>query len=109
MLKFYVPSTRTRLLFLKKEIFFSVLTFLQHNDVFGNQKRRCSKTVPKVTISENVGFSFFYAWTDKSLTLYPNIKIQIIPGALFQDRHQKSGYLYLESSLRERFVTEYFY
>lgn len=58
ILKFYVPSTRTRIFFLKTEIFFSVLTFLQHNDVFGNQKRRCSETVPKVKISENVGFSF---------------------------------------------------
>ena len=32
----------------------------------------------------------------------------VIPGALFQDRHQKSGYLYLESSLREMLAKEYF-
>ena len=53
-----VPSKRIQL-FLKTEIFSSVLAFLPHvNGVFGYQKRSFSKTVPRVECFENARLWF---------------------------------------------------
>ena len=45
--------------FLKTEVFSSVLPLRPHvNGVFGDQKRRFSKTLSRVEIFENAGFAY---------------------------------------------------
>ena len=52
------PSTRMRI-FLKTEVFFSVLALRPHvNGVFGMRKRRFSKTLARVEVFENAVFVF---------------------------------------------------
>ena len=52
------PSTRMRI-FLKTEVFFSVLALRPHvNGVFGMRKRRFSKTLSRVEVFENAVFVF---------------------------------------------------
>ena len=52
------PSTRIRI-FLKTEDFSSILPLRPHvNGVFGNRKRRFSKTLSRVEIFENAGFAY---------------------------------------------------
>ena len=52
------PSTRMRI-FLKTEVFFSVLALRPHvNGVFGMRKRRFSKTLSRVEVFENTVFVF---------------------------------------------------
>jgi hypothetical protein len=46
-------------IFLKTEVFFSVLVLRPHvNGVFGNRKRRFSKTLSRVEVFENAVFEF---------------------------------------------------
>ena len=52
------PSTRMRI-FLKTEVFFSVLALRPHvNGVFGMRKRRFSKPLSRVEVFENAVFLF---------------------------------------------------
>ena len=52
------PSTRMRI-FLKTEVFSSVLALRPHvNGVFGERKRRFSKTLSRVEVFENAVFVF---------------------------------------------------
>ena len=55
---FKAPSTRMRI-FLKTEVFFSVLALRPHvNGVFRMRKRRFSKTLSRVEVFENAVFVF---------------------------------------------------
>ena len=57
-ISYKAPSTRMRI-FLKTEVFFSVLALRSHvNGVFGMRKRRFSKTLSRVEVFENAVFVF---------------------------------------------------
>ena len=54
-----VPRTPILIFSRKRRFFFSVLAFRPHvNGIFGNQKRRFSKTVPTAKFLENANLSF---------------------------------------------------